>query len=111
VLVETMHGMVDELRAEFMDRETQYSPEWQQAVGLRQDVLHLSPAELTDVRARIGAILAEYRRLRPQDQSPGARRVHAIVEFLPWFSPDAEAPEAGERPAAAGSPGEAEAGQ
>lgn len=94
LLVETVQGMVGELRSEYLDREAQYPPEWQRATGMRHDVLHLTAAELTDVRARVVAILTEYRRLAPQDQPPDAHRVHAIVEFLPWFSPDAASPDA-----------------
>lgn len=93
LLVETVQGMVSDLRADYLDHEAQYPRDWQLAAGMRQDVLHLTAAELTDVRTRIAAILADYRRLQPDDQPAGARRVHAIVEFLPWFSPDAGPPQ------------------
>ncbi len=75
------------MRAEYYDRESQYPGEWRAAVGFYQDVLHLTPAELSEVRTKIAAIFAEYRRLDPADQPAGARRVHALLEFLPWFSP------------------------
>jgi DNA-binding transcriptional ArsR family regulator len=88
LLVESLQAQIDQMRAEYMDRETEYPREWRTAAGSRQDVLHVTPAELTEVRERIAMILAEYRRLRPEDQPPGARRVHALAEFLPWFSPE-----------------------
>jgi DNA-binding transcriptional ArsR family regulator len=94
LLVESLQAHIDQMRAEYMDRETEYPRQWRTAAGSRQDVLHLTAEELTDVRERIAMILAEYRRLRPEDQPPGARRVHALAEFLPWFSPEeASAPE------------------
>jgi DNA-binding transcriptional ArsR family regulator len=88
LLYETLQARIDELRADYMDREAEYPREWQGAVGTYQDVLHLTPNELTEIRAKIAAILSEYRRLSPDDQPAGARRVHALVEFLPWFKPE-----------------------
>jgi len=83
------------MRADYLDRETEYPGDWQRAAGTSQDVLHVTTAELTEIRERIGQILAGYRRLRVQDQPAGARRVHAIVDFLPWFKPDDTAEQGG----------------
>jgi len=91
LLVESMQARVDEVRANYLDRETEYSPDWQRAAGWGQDVLHVTPAELDQVRAKIYAILAEYRRLSREDQPPGSRRVHVMLDFTPWFTPDADA--------------------
>jgi len=94
LLVESLQARVEELRADYLDREDEYPGEWQRAAGTSQDVLHVTAAELTEIRNRIARILADYRRLSPQDQPPGARRVHAMVDFLPWFSPHDQAPDA-----------------
>jgi DNA-binding transcriptional ArsR family regulator len=91
LLVESLQARVEELRADYLDREAEYPAEWQRAVGTSQDVLHVTATELTEIRNRIAQLLADYRRLSPQDQPSGARRVHAIVDFLPWFSPDDQA--------------------
>jgi DNA-binding transcriptional ArsR family regulator len=88
LLVETLYAHIDQMRAEYMDRETEYPPEWRSAAGSRQDVLHLTPAELADLKERIATMLAPFRRLQAEDQPFGARRVHALVEFLPWFRPE-----------------------
>jgi hypothetical protein len=54
------------------------------------DVLHVTPAELEEISASIQQILAGKRRLKRQDQPPGARRVHVMLDFTPWFTPDAD---------------------
>jgi DNA-binding transcriptional ArsR family regulator len=95
LLVESLEARGAEMRAAYLDREAEYPAEWQRAVGTSQDVLHVTAAELTEIKSRITRILGGYRRLRPQDQPADARRVHAIVDFLPWFSPDDPARPAG----------------
>lgn len=92
LLVESLHARVDELRADYLDRESDYPADWQRAAGTDHDVLHVTAAELTEIRKRIAPMLARYRRLSPQDRPEGARRVHASVDFLPWFSPDDQPP-------------------
>jgi DNA-binding transcriptional ArsR family regulator len=88
LVVETLQARIDEMRAEYFDRETEYPRDWQAALGSQQDVLHVTAAELSEVRRRVAEVTAEFRRLSPQDQPPGARRVHATAEFLPWFPPE-----------------------
>jgi len=90
LVLETLQARLDEMRAQYMDREAEYSHEWQHALGVYQDVMHLTPEELTEVRTKIAALMSQYRRLSPQDQPPGARRVHALAEFLPWFPPETQ---------------------
>jgi len=90
MLLETYEAEVDELRAVYRDREAEYPPQWQAAAGTRMDVLHVTPAELTEIRARIGRLLEDYERLNPQDRPPGARRVATVVDFTPWFDPGAD---------------------
>jgi hypothetical protein len=87
--VESLQARFDEVRADYLDREAEYPPEWQLAAGSSQDVLHVTPAELEQIRDKIHQILAKSRRLRREDQPPGARRVHVMLDFTPWFAPDA----------------------
>ncbi len=88
LLVQSLHDTIDQMRAEYLDHVTEFPPEWQAVAWDRLDVLHLTAAELGEVRAQVEAILDRYRRLRPQDRPAGARRVHAGVEFLPWVGSD-----------------------
>ena len=89
LLVESVQAQFDKVQADYLDREADYPPDWQRAVGASQDVLHVTPAELEEIRASIHEILASNRRLRHQDQPPGARRVNVMLSFVPWFTPDA----------------------
>ena len=45
-------GQFDQVRAEYLDHEAEYPAEWQRAAGTSQDVLHVTPAELDEIRAR-----------------------------------------------------------
>ena len=91
LLVESVQAQFDKVQADYLDHEADYPPDWQQAAGASQDVLHVTPAELEEIRASIHGILARNRRLKRQDQPPGARRVQVMVSFTPWFTPDAGA--------------------
>jgi DNA-binding transcriptional ArsR family regulator len=88
LLVETVQARFDEVRADYYDREADFPPEWQQAADSSQDVLHVTPAELEEISASIHEILARNRRLNRQDQPPGARRVHVMLNLTPWFTPE-----------------------
>jgi len=89
LLVESVRASFDEVRADYLERESDYPAAWQRAAGLSQDVLHVTPDELDEVTAKVRHVLSEYRRLRPQDRPPGARRVHVLLDYTPWFTPDA----------------------
>jgi DNA-binding transcriptional ArsR family regulator len=84
LVVEALQARTDEIRSEYLDRAAEYTREWQ-ALGSYQDVVHVTPDELAEVRQQIADIMGKYRRLDPKDQPPGARRIHATAEFLPWF--------------------------
>lgn len=91
LLVESVRASFDEARAEYLDRESEYPARWQRAAGSSQnDVLHVTPEELDEAIAKLRQVLSEYRRLRPEDRPPGARRVHVMLDFTPGFKPDAE---------------------
>jgi len=55
---------------------------------MRSDVLHVSPAELAEVRDRLAAELSRFRRLDPVDRPPGALRVQVVLDLVPWFGPE-----------------------
>ena len=88
VLVENVEAMLDEVRASYRDHEADYPENWQLAAGSTQDVLHVTAAELEQVHEQIRAVLARYRRLGRQERPDGARRVYALVDFTPGFTPD-----------------------
>jgi len=90
LLLESLQARSDEIRSEYLDREAQYPPQWQAAAGLHQDILHVTPDELAEVRSRVQAVLSDYRRLDAADRPPGSHRVHVIVDLTPWFRPDGE---------------------
>jgi DNA-binding transcriptional ArsR family regulator len=90
LLVESVRAGFDEVRAEYLDREPEYPAAWQRAAASNQDVMHVTPEELDEATAKVRQVLSEYRRLRPEDRPPDARRVHVMLDFTPWFSPDAE---------------------
>jgi hypothetical protein len=87
LLVESVQAEFEKVRANYLDHETGYPPDWQHAAGVSQDVLHVTPAELEEITASIHELLARNRRLKRQDQPPGARRVHVMLNFTPWFTP------------------------
>jgi DNA-binding transcriptional ArsR family regulator len=87
-LEESLRASFDQVRSQYLNREHAYPGEWQRAAGSSQDVLHVTPAELEAATAKVQQLLSEYRRLRPEDRPPGARRVHVMFDFTPWFAPD-----------------------
>ena len=89
LLIESVRASFDEVLANFLDHESAYPAAWQRAAGLNQDVLHVTPGELDEIAAKVQQVLGAYRRLRPEDRPPGARRVHVMLEYTPWFNPDA----------------------
>ncbi|MGN6792367.1 MAG: ArsR/SmtB family transcription factor [Streptosporangiaceae bacterium] len=88
LLEESLRARFDELRSEYLSRESAYPGKWQRAAGSSQDVLHVTPEELEAATAKVQRVLSEYRRLRPEDRPPGARRVHVMLDFTPWFAPE-----------------------
>lgn len=87
LLLESIQAWTDDLRTSYYDREADYPREWQTAAGSTQAFLHVTAAELTELRAKISGLLAGYVRLNPADRPAGARRVHAHAEFTPGFAP------------------------
>ena len=96
LLEQSLRARFDEMRSEYLSREFAYPGDWQRAAGSSQDVLHVTPAELEAATAKVQQVLSEYRRLLPEDRPPGARRVHVMLDFTPWFAPgDKDIPRTG----------------
>ncbi len=87
LLMESLHTRFEEVRAQYLDTESDYPPEWRKAAGTQQDVLHLTAGELTALVGQVRDLAARYRRLDPADRPPGARRVHVTLDLIPWFDP------------------------
>jgi DNA-binding transcriptional ArsR family regulator len=87
-LTRIVQQRLDEVRDRYHARVTEYPAEWRSAAGQRSDVLHVSPAELTEVRERLAAELDRFRRLDPADRPPGALRVQVVLDLVPWFGPE-----------------------
>jgi predicted ArsR family transcriptional regulator len=88
LLEQSLQTRIEEVRAQYLDREWDFAPEWRDAAGIYQDVLHVTTDELATARAELQAVLARYRRLDQADRPAGAQRVHAVIDLLPWFDPD-----------------------
>jgi DNA-binding transcriptional ArsR family regulator len=88
LLAASLQARIGEVRAHYLEREADYPPEWQGVAATRQDVLHVTADEFAAVQAKLADLLAGYRRLDRADRPPGARRVHAVFDMVPWFEPD-----------------------
>jgi DNA-binding transcriptional ArsR family regulator len=89
LMVQSVGASVDELRESYHDREPEYPDDWQEALGVNYDVLHVTPEELETLKRRIVELAGEYRRLDRDSRPPGSRRVHLTVDLIPWFPPEA----------------------
>jgi hypothetical protein len=88
LLAASLQARIGEVRAQYLERASDYAPEWRDVSGMRQDVLHVTAQELAAVRAEFAALLAGYRRLDLADRPAGTRRVHAVLDMVPWFDPE-----------------------
>lgn len=87
LLQESLHARFDDVRAQYLDREGDYPPDWREAAGFVQDVVHVSAEELATVRDQMRDLLARYRRLDPADRPRDAQRVNVLFDLIPWFDP------------------------
>ena len=88
LLKESLLANFDELRAQYLDRESRYPADWRSVAGYNQDVLHVTAAELESLRGQIQDLLDSYRRLDRATRPPGAQRVHVLLDLVPSFDPD-----------------------
>ncbi|HEX4091325.1 MAG TPA: helix-turn-helix domain-containing protein [Trebonia sp.] len=90
LLAESTLASAEELRESYRDRESEYPPEWRDALGTTYDVLHATPEELVSLQRRLVELFGEYRRLSRDERPADARRIQVIVDLTPWFPPPAE---------------------
>lgn len=87
-LDETVRAQSEELRDKYLERQSDYPAQWQEALGRVNDVLHVTPEELIALRMRLIEVFGEYRRLSRGSRPPGVHRVQVLVDLIPWFDPD-----------------------
>jgi len=75
---------IGDLRDLHFEQEPALPLEWRKVAGINQDVMHLTAAELAELRQKVFELTASYRRLAPEERPPGARRVLAMFEVFPW---------------------------
>lgn len=85
---ETVREQAAELRQRYLDRQSEYPVSWHRALGYVNDVLHVTPSELSGLRERLVEAFGEFRRLNPSERPPGANRVNVMLDLIPWFEPD-----------------------
>jgi Helix-turn-helix domain len=88
VLVENLRVAAEEIRARYVDRESEYPADWRAASGEVISVAHVTPEELNQLRAQVQEVLAPYVRLDPAERSPGALPVQVMFDLYPWFGPE-----------------------
>jgi predicted ArsR family transcriptional regulator len=97
LLVENLREAAEEVRVRFLDRKAEYPHDWQRAAGETFSAAHVTPAELTEMRAKVQEILDQYLRLDPAERSPGALPVQVMFDLFPWFGPEEAEKETGEK--------------
>lgn len=88
MLTESLRADAEETRARYLNRQPEYPVDWQQALGDRQDVAHVTPAELGELKREIGEVLDRYRRLDPAERPDGVLPVRVWLDLYPWFGPE-----------------------
>ncbi len=88
LLVENLRASAEGIRARYLDRKSEYPAEWQAASGELFSVAHVTPAELTELRARVLEIMAPYVRLDPAERPDGVLPVQVMLDLVPWFTPE-----------------------
>jgi DNA-binding transcriptional ArsR family regulator len=88
LLLQAARSRIDQIRSEYEVREAAFPRQWREAGGWYQDVLHLTPAELGQLRDEVSKLAGRYRRLDNADRPGGARRVLWVLDLVPWFDPD-----------------------
>jgi DNA-binding MarR family transcriptional regulator len=88
LLVENLRASVEENRARYVNRQSEYPAEWQAAAGETFNVAYVTPDELTELRGKLLEIMLTYVRLDPAERSPGALPVEIMLDTFPWFGPE-----------------------
>jgi DNA-binding transcriptional ArsR family regulator len=88
LLLQAARSRSDQIRAGYEEREAAFPREWRDAGGWMQDVLHVTPAELEQLRSEVAELTGRHRRLDPADRPADARRVYVVLDLVPWFDPN-----------------------
>ena len=88
LLVENMRAAAEEVRAQYLARQSEYPADWQAASGELFSVAHVTPEELDRMRAQVLEVMAPYIRLDPASRPAGARPVRITLDLFPWFGPE-----------------------
>jgi predicted ArsR family transcriptional regulator len=88
LLVENLRDAAEETRLRYLDRESEYPADWRAASGETFSAVHVTPAELDELRAKLLDLLNQYLRLDPAERSPGALPVRVTLDLFPWFGPE-----------------------
>jgi DNA-binding transcriptional ArsR family regulator len=88
LLVDSLRDAVDEDRARYLARRSEYPADWRAASGEVFSVAHVTPGELDRLRAEVSEVMARYVRLDPAERSPGALPVRVMLDLFPWFGPE-----------------------
>jgi len=88
LLLQAARSRSDQIRADYEEREAAFPREWREAGGWMQDVLHVTPAELEQLRSEVAELTGRHRRLDPADRPVDARRVYVVLDLVPWFDPN-----------------------
>jgi DNA-binding transcriptional ArsR family regulator len=88
LLLQAARSRGDQIRADYEEREAAFPREWREASGWTQDVLHVTPAELEQLRSEVAELTGRHRRLDPVDRPVDARRVYVVLDLVPWFDPN-----------------------
>jgi DNA-binding transcriptional ArsR family regulator len=88
MLVENLRAEAEEIRTRYLDRKYEYPADWQAASGEVFSIAHVTPEELSELRAKVLEVMAPYVRLDEAERSPGALGVRIMLDMFPWFGPD-----------------------
>ena len=88
LLVENLRASAEEIRAHYLDRESEYPADWRAASGETFSAAHVTPDELDELRTKLLAVMEAYIRLDPAERSPGALPVRIMLDMFPWFTPE-----------------------
>jgi DNA-binding transcriptional ArsR family regulator len=88
LLVENMRDSSEEVRARYLDRQSEYPADWRSAAGETFSAAHVTPDELNELRTKVLAVMEAYIRLDPAERSPGALPVRIMLDMFPWFTPE-----------------------
>lgn len=89
VLQESLRAQVDELHAAYPNRQPEYPAQWQGVLGPVPTCRTSRPRNSRRFRRELTEFFGRYRRMSREQRPSGTRRVAVMIDFVPWFEPDA----------------------